>query len=333
MPARGTLALNLSGMTFKKAGSELPKRKQYKIVVDYDRPLEELISDGKFQFINSNILSRNFPVRGKGKKPREMTLVAVDRARHSEAVIKEMEKNGYRPADIAELLAFGNVQPNLQEKSPIVSLGSAFESAKGTLSVPYLGRAGSKGRWRTLLLTSFNSTWPKTSLFAAVRRTQADQRHITIMKAKKTDRRFVEQRTVNIVVDSTRSLKELISAGKFTSVDSLIIPKHFPLKKNGKRKCMFVLVRFDRKIHSGPAMKEMKKAGLRPARIEELLAFCGSYRERKKQLFIVALGSSFDHTVPCASYYNGKARVRLELSRFNWDETCWFAAVRSETLT
>jgi hypothetical protein len=78
-----------------------------------------------------------------------------------------MEKAGYRPARIEELLALGASQPELQKEFPIVALASVWRGPGGDRRVPYL-------RWdvagRRLDLSWFEYGWTGDYRFAAVRK-------------------------------------------------------------------------------------------------------------------------------------------------------------------
>lgn len=89
--------------------------------------LKGLIEIGKYDWVNSDITEVNFPM------PANLVLGAESKPFHfnrnisSENAIKEMAKEGYRPATIWDLLDFGAKNPELQRQFPIVALGSVAE--------------------------------------------------------------------------------------------------------------------------------------------------------------------------------------------------------------
>ena len=86
--------------------------------------LQRLISDGKYDSVNSNITDENFPVPENFVLGSDPKVFHFDRSISSEDVVKEMDKVGYRPAMIWDLLDFGAKNPEEQRKYPIVGLGS-----------------------------------------------------------------------------------------------------------------------------------------------------------------------------------------------------------------
>ena len=95
----------------------------------------------------------------------EVTLFHFGREIKSEAAISEMDKDGYRPATIKELLALGASYPELQKHFPVVALGSVWRNPDGHLQVPCLDWHGA-GRLLDLDLLGLN--WGDKHRFAAV---------------------------------------------------------------------------------------------------------------------------------------------------------------------
>lgn len=138
----------------------------FKVVVDYSRDLGQMIAAGKYDWTDNDITADNFPVKGEGRQEREVALFHFNRVISSNDAIKEMASAGYRPATIEELLALGQVQPELQRQFPIVALGSVCRDPRGHRLVPYL--CGS-AVGRRLGLLCFDADWVERYRFAAVR--------------------------------------------------------------------------------------------------------------------------------------------------------------------
>ena len=119
-------------------GGPGPAFPSHSVVVDYNLTVERLIRDGRYDWVNSDITSHNFPSSEKGKAAVDVFLVNFDRNISSEDAIREMGVQGLRPASLKELLALGVVYPNLQRENPIVALGSTWRYPGGSLNVPYL---------------------------------------------------------------------------------------------------------------------------------------------------------------------------------------------------
>jgi len=138
----------------------------FKVAVNYARPLMEMIRAGKYDYVNSDIIAKHFPVKGKDILPVELELVHLNKYISSDDAIAEIKQRGFRPAKIEELLAFGEKYPEEQRKYPIVALGSVWRSWRGIRDVPYLG---GRGDGRGLSLDCFGYDWDEDFRFLVVR--------------------------------------------------------------------------------------------------------------------------------------------------------------------
>jgi len=141
------------------------------------------------------------------------------------------------------------------------------------------------------------------------------------------------RRVFKVVVDYTKTLKQMIHAGNYDWVNPDINEMNFKVEGQGKQEKEIVLFHFGRYISSGDAIAEMAKAGYCPAQIQELLALGAANPELQKQFPIVALGSAWQNPDGNrgVTYLFWSVRERdLDLSwfEFDWDEDYRFAAVR-----
>ena len=152
-----------------QAGKPIEKLAEncYKVPVDYGQTLQQMIANGKYDYVNSDINASNFPTQGSGQQNVVVELVHFGRDMASEAVLKEFEARGLRAATLPELLAFGATYPEKQREFPIIALGSVWRSRNGVRSVPFLGRLGSR---RELNLYWYDDRWYDDCRFAAVRK-------------------------------------------------------------------------------------------------------------------------------------------------------------------
>lgn len=129
---------------------------------------------------------------------------------------------------------------------------------------------------------------------------------------------------------STKSLKKLIEAKKFSWVNSNITEANFPPQKI--RSTDYNLYHFDRYISSEEVIKEMEKDGYAPANIYELLEWEG-WNDKD---WVVALASvcrvSGDRRVPCLSRFDSERDLSLVYWDDGWDGFCRFLAVRNSSL-
>jgi hypothetical protein len=95
----------------------------------------------------------------------------------------------------------------------------------------------------------------------------------------------------SITVDYSQSLAEMIAAGHYDWTNSDITAEHFPIKGTGAVEVKTQLVHLNRHAMTREVMAELDRRGLRPATIEELLAFGAKYPDMQRQFEIIALGS------------------------------------------
>lgn len=126
-----------------------------------------MIKVGKYTWVNSEISSAHFPIKGERTKEVMTELVHFNRYIESaDDVLRELDKSGLRPATIEELLAFSLKYPEIQRQFPIVALGSFWQRFVDRL-VPYLWSISNE---RTLFLHWFELRWFYDSRFLAVRK-------------------------------------------------------------------------------------------------------------------------------------------------------------------
>ena len=149
-----------------EAKSKSSSRLNFEIEVDGTKTLEQMIADGKYDDKNSDINKKNFPIKDATKRTVTIELFHFDRNISSEDAVKEMKKEGFRPATVEELLALGADQPKLQREFPIIALGSVWRVFYGFRCVPSLNLDGDD---RELNLPYWSHGWFGSCRFAAVR--------------------------------------------------------------------------------------------------------------------------------------------------------------------
>lgn len=122
------------------------------------KTFKSLVKPWDFTYINSSIEDK-FTI----EEPRssEYKLYHFDKYISSEDAIKEMEKEGYSPATLSELLSW----KDWNKDDLVIALGSGAEVG-GYRRVPYLIRDGSE---RGLDLYYFDGDWYAYCRFLAVR--------------------------------------------------------------------------------------------------------------------------------------------------------------------
>ena len=122
------------------------------VTVDYSRPFAEMVQAGRYSWVSADITEKHFPLEGKGKNKLLLFLLHFKRQMTFDGAIAVMEAQGYRPAAIGALLAFGEYHHGLQREFSAVALGSVWRSRDVKRRVPaiwatsfgarYLGRSG-----------------------------------------------------------------------------------------------------------------------------------------------------------------------------------------------
>ncbi len=144
--------------------SSKPTRNVYPVAVDYGKSVEEMVELGRYDWSNDAITSNNFPTERSGREKIQIELVHFSWYGGTDEVLKELNGMGLRPAELRELLAFGEKYPEVQREFPIIALGSVWRSPGGR-RVPYLGGSSSV---RRLGLRWVEIDWEEIYRFAAV---------------------------------------------------------------------------------------------------------------------------------------------------------------------
>jgi hypothetical protein len=139
-------------------------RDVFPVTVNYDLSAEEAIKAGDYQAVHTDITSTNFPSTRRGQSDMEIVLIRFDRRMTSENVVRELEAEGLRAAELPEFLAFGARYPDVQRKFSVAGLGSVWQDRKGYRNVPCLYEA-SEGRY--LDLHWWDDGWYSYTRFAA----------------------------------------------------------------------------------------------------------------------------------------------------------------------
>lgn len=124
----------------------------YPVTVDNDQTLEQMGATGRYDWQHPAINNEHFPLTGTGKVAVNLELIHFNCDINANHALKEIDARGYRLATIAELLALGVSQPELQRQFPIIALGSVWQDANGDRYVAYLYGNAWKRRLDLLLV-------------------------------------------------------------------------------------------------------------------------------------------------------------------------------------
>jgi hypothetical protein len=301
----------------------------YQLVVDYDRTLAGAITAGRYDRVNDFITAENFPTKGSGTVEYEAVLINLGRPADSQEVKSEMAKRGLRPATIEELLAFGEAYPEVQEEFPVTELGSSYVDVFDARQVATLRSDVPYDHLTRDLDRDWDSgDWNPGVHFLAVRKARGKTDDSQVGSDADSSTNYP------LVVDYDRTLAEMVAAGHYGYVFDEINAENFPIVGSGTVECEAILVNLGRPARSPKQAEwEMAKCGLRPATVEELLAFGEAYPDIQREFFVIALGSIWadPNGRRHVAYLSGNASDRdLYLCGYDnkWDPDDRFLAVR-----
>lgn len=96
------------------------------VKVNYNEPIEQMVNAGHYDGIDIRINGENFPLNRTGVVDIKLGITRFNYRIYSDSLLSSFTRRGYRPANIAELLAFGASYPSLQFQFWIVALGSLW---------------------------------------------------------------------------------------------------------------------------------------------------------------------------------------------------------------
>jgi len=115
----------------------------------------------------------------------------------------------------------------------------------------------------------------------------------------------------NVVVDYAKSFDKMIEEGKFKFTGN-VTSKSFPLKGKGKVAKGLVLLKCLGGVTTDDLLAHMKKNEMKPAKIEDMLAFVKANLNSDTPPFrVIAMGSNA----------RSKKKIMVEYS-FNWHQNC-----------
>src|SRR5680860_339245 len=145
----------------KNNSREKVNASEIKLSIDYTKTIEQATANGNYDWKNNNITTKNFPIFSENIGKNVDVLARIFRFNHDirlEEVVYEMDKAGYRPATLTELLALGSLFPELQKKFPILALGSSMKHSSSSCFFPCL-KSTSVGRMIDLDFRFLDRRW------------------------------------------------------------------------------------------------------------------------------------------------------------------------------
>ena len=143
-----------------------PNNQKYRITVDNNLSMAEMITVGKYDWGNKDVNTKNFPMHGKGTTDLIIELVCFEKFMKFHDVLRELQSRDLRPGTLPELLAFGAKYPKKQLEFPILQVGSVWPD-RGGRRVVFL-RKGNKERGISVVWTRYG--WGPYYRFIAVKK-------------------------------------------------------------------------------------------------------------------------------------------------------------------
>lgn len=140
----------------------------FPLMVNYGKKIDELLKQGKFDWVSPWINPHNFPIIGsEGERSIRVTLVHPNTIIETEAVIDIMDELKLRPLNIQELITFGTKYPNIQRRLLIAGLGTIWTAPMKNMPLVSPCLASEQKHPRKLILCWIEDFWGKEWHFAA----------------------------------------------------------------------------------------------------------------------------------------------------------------------
>ena len=139
--------------------------------VNYDAQYTQMVEVGKYDHHFEEAHEKFWSADETGQKDIQISLFTFDREVTSGEVVKEMGKDGFRPATVKELLAFGAANPKCHLEGDTVALGSKYE-VFGCEMVPMIfpnQRENNTHIYREVGQIPWNTKWPSEKEIPGIR--------------------------------------------------------------------------------------------------------------------------------------------------------------------
>lgn len=137
-----------------------------------------------------------------------------------------------------------------------------------------------------------------------------------------------------VTIDYGQSFEQMIAAGRYDSSNQLISPSVFPISGTGQSSINVELFHPNLRLGTDDILRVVDGLGLRPVRIEELLALGAAHPPLQIEFPIIELGTLWrtgeaKFCVSLRSY--GRLRdLCLNVVGDDWHTFCRFAVTRKE---
>ena len=135
-----------------------------------------------------------------------------------------------------------------------------------------------------------------------------------------------------LLVNYDRRVEAGVRAGHYDWINPNITDQNFPTTQQGTKEATIQLIHFNRSISTDEALRELDKMNLRPATLQECLAFGEKYPDIQREFTIIFLGSVWrslygNRNCPYLNRNGSERNINLNWIDDDWNEVCRFAAV------
>ena len=147
-----------------------PATATFLVTVNYDKSIGELLTAGRYDFVDDEITNQRFAQAREGQEEIEIELVHFDLEIPTRTALKWLAKKNLRLVTAVELLAFGVAYPDEQRKFPVIA-PSPWCDMFGARLVPCLSSNDDlkRGVYVNHIGVDEDEDWNESCRFAAVR--------------------------------------------------------------------------------------------------------------------------------------------------------------------
>ncbi len=134
---------------------------KFRLEVNYDRVIEEMLEAGDYDSYHHEINGLNFETLKTGKAVVDVELLRASRCPSFRKIFTPISVMGFRPIDIHEILTIGEHHPDIQREDTVVAPGATWNN--------HVVRLDGSPSGRGVNLCQLNFCTMNNPLFAVVR--------------------------------------------------------------------------------------------------------------------------------------------------------------------
>lgn len=314
-------------------GASLLEGDEFPVTIYDALPVQDMIAAGEYDEVNADFI-RDFPqpmVTGVRRESIKLARFLESPRRFiggNDVVLQKFPRFRLRPATLPELLAFGAAYPDAQLEDNVIGLGSAAKKAEGDFGDRYPVLSSRDGKNRTLATCwPDDEGWRRTDVFAGVVIPMSDTE-------RQTQHVSLTVHVLPLTINRSFRREEVVQRSHYARANSGIFQQDFPeqLERRTIETSVHLAVA-SAPLNRRQAQHVLEREYLRPANLDELLAFGLQYRGGHG--LTIALGSAMgsplhDNLVPAILGEGGEREVALLWDTKPFQEGTTFLAFPEE---